>query len=771
MSKSEVTATSSEGKLSVTLTNTGESQSNNAFPPIQAINEQQSKSSSINKKTRGSKKLTESSQDSMKTSIDSLNALKSIDSSLKSLNKAFLAYSTESKNSQKNEGPQDSPFGSINKSDDPILVKLDQNLPEDIIKAYADLILNNKEVKEEWKTWISEAIDMSDLQKMAKAKYDATETSEEPQKSEYDISDSDKAIDYKEILEYLKPGCKIINEGLTSINENMNGLISQKELQATQNAVIEAGQAQAERTLAALRTNTSDQNVNEVNSSLKDSVDSLKDFIEKNNKTQSEIDKEVDENNQPPDTTKETKAETEATDNDVSSGTISNGDNDQLLNEIEETQVKQRELLEKIDENLSDKNKIDAEVFNEVQQNTLDEQKEKKLDKGHKMTPEKSGGILNVQKPAPDLSKIRNSSIAASEGENAKKQQPNGQKGALDLFKRQETISGTDKNDAARNLDKNLINGQMEDTKKQEQIANEKLNLARQNSKSLTRLLEILGGFTRIYKKVTDENREREIHKLRFGKEEKKQQAPIVKLFQKKEAPKKPKSKKKPEGGQFGILGMLMGLLAAGGKKLLGWIATGLGTLLKWVVGWLLQGIKWLAKQLWDFIKWVGKYLWKGIKWIGGQIGRFLKWVWNGIKTGLKRVWNTCWNWFKNKFPRVANWLKKAGNKVIEIIKGFFRKFKSMGNVAKQNVIDLGKSATVHSGVQQGATLSSKIPYVGAIIAAAIATIGAIAISRMEAADEEKREQEEAKRDAEMDAKMSAEDMDVMNGGGSGGGR
>ncbi len=69
------------------------------------------------------------------------------------------------------------------------------------------MILNNKSLKDEWKVWISEAIDMSGLQELVASKLDGLKDAI-PEKSDYEIDNKEKALDSTEIINSLKERTK-----------------------------------------------------------------------------------------------------------------------------------------------------------------------------------------------------------------------------------------------------------------------------------------------------------------------------------------------------------------------------------------------------------------------------------------------------------------------------------------------------------------------------------------------------------------------------------
>lgn len=382
MAKTSATAKSTKTSLTVSITSDAPVQNNAqtanskaAIKPISSLNEQQAKTA--NQKTLNTKALAPETNASLKEEAEKLTALKSIDASLKSLNKSFIDFTKSQKpgsipvggNQGKNNdiGSGISGAGNINSSDQPVLVELPKEFPTQIMEAYSDMILNNKSLKDEWKTWINEAIDMTELQKMAMEKLQGIEGAE-PEKNEYDVNNKDKALDPTDIINTLKEGQTAINDNLKAFNDSTQGNVSAKELQATESAMIEAFQKQAEINTAALSTKTPDESINKLNEEIKNlSNQSLK-ASEQQAQTQKSLDTLAGAE---ADLSQSAKKETNGLSDEVA---------DQLLNgksaEKNQELEKEDEAINNVSENISEfKDKVselEIDKINELTEKNLE---------------------------------------------------------------------------------------------------------------------------------------------------------------------------------------------------------------------------------------------------------------------------------------------------------------------------------------------------------------------------------------------------------------
>ena len=379
MAKTSATAKSTKTSLTVSITSDAPVQNNAqtanskaAIKPISSLNEQQAKTA--NQKTLNTKALAPETNASLKEEAEKLTALKSIDASLKSLNKSFIDFTKSQKPGSiqvggipnKDNQNIDS-TKNVNSSDKPLLVELPKEFPTQIMEAYSDMILNNKSLKDEWKTWINEAIDMTELQKMAMEKLQGIEGAE-PEKNEYDVNNKDKALDPTDIINTLKEGQTAINDNLKAFNDSTQGNVSAKELQATESAMIEAFQKQAEINTAALSTKTPDESINKLNEEIKNlSNQSLK-ASEQQAQTQKSLDTLAGAE---ADLSQSAKKETNGLSDEVA---------DQLLNgksaEKNQELEKEDEAINNVSENISEfKDKVselEIDKINELTEKNLE---------------------------------------------------------------------------------------------------------------------------------------------------------------------------------------------------------------------------------------------------------------------------------------------------------------------------------------------------------------------------------------------------------------
>ena len=96
-------------------------------------------------------------------------------------------------------------------------------------------------------------------------------------------------------------------------------------------------------------------------------------------------------------------------------------------------------------------------------------------------------------------------------------------KARFGLFRRQASISGVDKDANVKGLDKKINQTMAADSKNKNLLMGKNIKETTKNGLILTSLLSTVTGFTKLYKKVADENRAREIYKLRFGNGDKKE--------------------------------------------------------------------------------------------------------------------------------------------------------------------------------------------------------------------------------------------------------
>ena len=382
MAKTTATAKSTKTSLTVSITSDAPAQNNAqtanskaAIKPISSLNEQQAKTA--NQKTLNTKALAPETNASLKEEAEKLTALKSIDASLKSLNKSFIDFTKSQKpgsipvggNQGKNNNIGDGITGAknINSSDQPVLVELPKTFPTEIMQAYSDMILNNKSLKDEWKTWINEAIDMTELQKMAMEKLQGIEGAE-PEKNEYDVNNNEKAFDPTDIINSLKEGQNAINENLKTFNESSKGNVSAKELQATESAMMDAFQKQAETNAASLNTKTPDESINKLNEEIKKLSDQNSKAVEQQAQTQKSLDTlagaEADLN-------QSAKKETNGLYDEIADQLI-NGKSAEVNKELE----KENEAINNVSENISEfKDKVselEIEKINELTEKNLE---------------------------------------------------------------------------------------------------------------------------------------------------------------------------------------------------------------------------------------------------------------------------------------------------------------------------------------------------------------------------------------------------------------
>ena len=198
------------------------------------------------------------------------------------------------------------------------------------------------------------------------------------------------------------------------------------------------------------------------------------------------------------------------------------------------------------------------------------------------------------------------------------------------------------------------------------------------NGVILGSLLAAVSGFTKIYKKVSDENREREIYKLRFGTSEKKE-SPVFKLFNSvKERAAGIGEKAKENGGIFGAIGALVAMLFGGSGpfktifKILSWVGKGVWAIIKVVSKVLWKVVKWVLPKLWKFIQWVGKLLGKalGKLWslIKGPILKMFGKLTGILKKGISIIKDVLGKLFGKMFGKFGKMFGKLGGK---LSKGF----------------------------------------------------------------------------------------------------
>lgn len=735
MAKTTAKATSSSSaksnKLSISITSDAPAQNNaqtaaskNVIKPIASLNEKQATTQTM----INTKALAPETANSIKEEANKLNALKSIDESLKSLNKAFgdfvkeqkikatidtavnvgkAAYSYLTSDNNNNNNNNSGGSSKINSSEKPILVELPKEFPTEIMQAYSDMILNNKAIKDEWKTWINEAIDMSDLQKLAAQKIEEANNIKVDE-SEYNIKNSEKAMDPSKIIESLKDGEVSINQNLQALNDAIKGNASQAELTATNNAITEAFKQQAEINTQALKENTSNPEINATNQSLKEAAAAISKLTESQSKQEKPINEIAAE---PLKTTAEAEKPTEEITNAVYNQVAddrSESDTKKLETEnnaFEESTNQAEEEQEKINELAKDEiepiNKNISELNNNFQNleidsiNKLVERKQKLLDEkekeGNELKKSKKGGLFSsIKERASSLIKSKPSSniIKSKVASISNGGETSGalSKGRYSLFKNKSTIAGVDKNDDIKNFDKKLTAPMMIDSKKKEGSVNDKmLQETANNGKTLKALVGTFGSFTKSYEKVSNENRERAIHKLRFGSGDKKKSFSF-------KLPSFPKIGEKvksliPGKGIFdkilGGIGAVVTFLFSGGGPIK-ILLKGITSFIKTVGKGLWSIAKFAGDLIWKISKWLLPKMWALIKWIAVKGGKLLGWLWKVIKGPLGSLFG--------KFGGlILKGLEFVWNIISKILGRFIPGFDKLGGVFKGLSGSLGK--------------------------------------------------------------------------------
>ena len=300
MAKTSATAKSTKTSLTVSITSDAPVQNNAqtanskaAIKPISSLNEQQAKTA--NQKTLNTKALAPETKESIKDNNNQLTILSSIDASLKSLDKNIIAFTTDQ---NKKNIKNDQNDNKINQSDKPLLVELPKEFPSQIMQAYSDIILNDKSLKDEWKVWISEAIDLSELQKLTASKLDGLESAN-AEKSDYDVAKNDQAINYTEYFEAMKQNQNEIAERMKELKSVYQDNNLSEEFQNLKSSFEEMSQKIGEETLKFANPDVSDKEIKEFH-------EYFKEAFEKNLEKLNAIENKTEETPKPESKTEET---------------------------------------------------------------------------------------------------------------------------------------------------------------------------------------------------------------------------------------------------------------------------------------------------------------------------------------------------------------------------------------------------------------------------------------------------------------------------------
>ena len=177
-----------------------------------------------------------------------------------------------------------------------------------------------------------------------------------------------KAFDPTDIINSLKEGQNAINENLKTFNESSKGNVSAKELQATESAMMDAFQKQAETNAASLNTKTPDESINKLNEEIKNLSDQNSKAVEQQAQTQKSLDTlagaEADLN-------QSAKKETNGLYDEIADQLI-NGKSTEVNKELE----KENEAINNVSENISEfKDKVselEIEKINELTEKNLE---------------------------------------------------------------------------------------------------------------------------------------------------------------------------------------------------------------------------------------------------------------------------------------------------------------------------------------------------------------------------------------------------------------
>ena len=685
-------------KLNISITSSQQqAQSKDAIKPIESsatkVKSIADVSTSQQKNTLNKKAVKQESQQSA-SGLQELELLRDISLKLSTLNENIVSVKQE-KTDVKNDSNKEN--SSNRKLDEEIFTS---NFSESIKNSFKSL-LDDSSFKTKMNTMMSDIYANSTLLKQEDLDSLTTNIETTISENSYNINNSDKASNQFEQMTTIAETIPALNENIKMMTSDIN---SQKEsvdaLNKSTELMVESFRESSANSLNKSSSDPEIKNLNETllsvindvknreNMANQNNVDSLNgaaNIHENNNRSnENSIDRNIDAQE-----SKFAAIDAKSSQEDE----IFNADFAKRLEEMHEFDERTADSLDELLEERKQSSQK-KESFHAQKKQAMETNK-KNFSSIIKNSVEKIGGSIKKVGKATSLAG------AGSAMKNIFSKPTSPKASELGLMKTQKTVSGRDNLSPMRDFIKNA-NGMM--LGKSKSMSSSMSGKGKTSIPGIGTIIDLLSGFSTYYKKMTEEARQREIYKLRFG-EEKKDDGMFSKLLNALKGRKsnviKEKEQKKKDGGGLGIFGWILGLLGGafgifkGGLTGMLWGAT------KWVLGLAGKALwavtKWigglLGKALWWAIKGAGKLLWGAVKWIGGIIGNVFKGIWsklsgvfgklfNGVKGIFGKLAGKFTGVFKGVFGKVSGSIGKIFGKLTGVFKGVFGKiFGKLGGI------------------------------------------------------------------------------------------
>jgi len=559
-------------KLNISITT---SSSDKATEPAQSIESTGKKVSSIaeqssrQQKDDLNKKVVKQDK-SISSNAQEIQVLKEISQKLSALNDAVISIQHK-ENIVKNEDASDA-NKSAKRLDEEIFTS---NFSESLKNSFKSL-LDDSSFRTKMNIMFDGIFSNSVLLKQSDIDTLSESLESAISNSNYTVSSSEKASDQTVQINNFSETMDKMNETVKTMVDSINNQTENFTIMNQSNEQMMKDYQAA--TISALNSNTKDQEINAISDAIKEAVEKAKENEKVVDKpTTDQIDKSEGKSIEDKAIVNNIERQVDVEESKFAKDDAEKAKHDEEFNE---------QLLEKFDENEERDDKV-IESLDTI----IDERKQEAVKKAAMIESKKQAdeskqktflGILKGLTEKP-LNLIKKGGKALSLGGAGSLMRNNESEKTLAakktapsmLLKEQKTISTKDDMSSVRDMSANMKQFMMNQDKTQ----TASLASRNQATAKVAEIASILTGFAALYKKVADENREREIYKLRFGSEEKKDDSILNKLLSKlgkdkKTIIKKEKPEKESKGG--GILSWILGLLGAG----LGLFKMGFGNLI-----------------------------------------------------------------------------------------------------------------------------------------------------------------------------------------------